>query len=147
MMLQYDDATQVSLREFCLDHDLDITKNYDKEDRRPDQFHFHTTLFFSEAECTHPLADGEFDIGLILTIPDHYEMLGENGDILTLCLKPNLELNALRTTFNRNWGLKDSWPTYKPHITLSYSHPSKILPEMFPPTDLLGTRLKITTIK
>ena len=112
----YDDETQVKLREWCIENGFDLTETYDGKDQDPSEFEFHSTVFYSENEIKMknellPLTHGE-------AFPVKFKLLGENNDIPVL-LVSSPDLNDIRDEY-KNQGLKDKWPDFLPHISLSY---------------------------
>lgn len=112
----YDDESQRKMREWCQANGFDLTKTYNGEDQSPEDFDFHTTIFYSVNEVSMknevlPLTHGE-------TFPRAFKLLGENKDIPVLVVSSS-DLNDLRDIY-RHEGLEDKWPDYIPHISLSY---------------------------
>jgi hypothetical protein len=112
----YDEETQAKLRDWCMENGFDLSKSYGGMDQNPDEFEFHTTVFYSENEVAMkneilPLTRGE-------AFPSKFKLLGENNDIPVLLIS-SADLNDIRDEYERK-GLKDKWPDYLPHISLSY---------------------------
>lgn len=112
----YDDETQAKLRDWCKENGFDLSKNYNGNDQDSSEFEFHTTVFYSENEVAmknevFPLTYGE-------AFPIKFKLLGENKDIPVLLVSSS-DLNDIRDEFERK-GLKDKWPDFLPHISLSY---------------------------
>ena len=112
----YDDESQQNLRNWCQENGFDITKSYSGNDKSPEDFEFHTTIFYSinksniENEVL-PLTQGE-------ALPSRFKLLGDNNDIPVLVVSsPNI--SEIRDDFVER-GLLDQWPDYVPHISLSY---------------------------
>jgi 2'-5' RNA ligase len=112
----YDDETQIKLRNWCKENGFDLSKTYNAENQDPSDFKFHTTIFYSENESIMkneilPLVHGE-------AFPLKFKLLGDNQDIPVLLVSSG-DLNDLRDEYERK-GLKDKWPDFLPHISLSY---------------------------
>ena len=112
----YDDESQKNLRRWCQENGFDLTKTYSGKDQSPDDFIFHTTVFYSINEAAIenevlPLTQGE-------ALPSKFKLLGDNNDIPVLVIS-SPDINDIREEFVRR-GLMDKWPDYIPHISLSY---------------------------
>lgn len=112
----YDDESQRKLRQWCQENGFDLTKSYNGSDQSADDFDFHTTVSYSVNEVsmkneTIPLTHGE-------AFPVKFKLLGDNEDIPVLVVS-SPGLTDIRDEFERR-GLKDKWPDYIPHISLSY---------------------------
>jgi 2'-5' RNA ligase len=111
----YDDETQQKLRKWCEENGFDLTKSYSGNDQAADDFEFHTTIFYSENESnienSFTPTSGEVEA-------TGFKLLGEDNDIPVLQVSGG-DLAVLRRTFE-HMGLKDKWPTYVPHVSLSY---------------------------
>jgi 2'-5' RNA ligase len=110
----YDEETQSKLRNWCTENGFDLTKTYSGKDQAPEDFEFHTTVFYSENESgiknSIKLASGDVEA-------TGFKLLGEDHDIPVLTVRGDTRI--LRRTFE-NMGLKDKSPNYIPHISLSY---------------------------
>lgn len=148
VMLMYDHDVQIKLRQFCLDHGLDICKNYEKEEISPEEFEFHTTIYYSDTSSSQPLEDGEYPCEEVITHPIKFDRLGkEEKNCLCLCLEVTPSLERLRHKYAEEYGMSDSWPTYKPHITLSYNGTTTNFPPIMPKFPLRASRIKVSSIK
>jgi 2'-5' RNA ligase len=112
----YDDETQKKMREWCHKNGFDLTKKYNGEDQAPEDFDFHTTVFYSVNEVS--MKNKELRLTHGEAFPRSFKLLGENKDIPVLVVSSS-DLNALRNIFEHE-GLKDKWADYVPHISLSY---------------------------
>lgn len=114
----YDDISQKKLRKWATDNGFDLTTKFDGEKQEPEDFDFHTTIFYStnEANLRHGILK-ETPTEVIIT---GIKFLGENKDIPVLSLSLSGGLKDIREHFE-GLGLEDEWPTYKPHISLSYA--------------------------
>lgn len=113
----YDDSTQEKLRQFCQKHGFDITQNYDGEVIEPTIFEFHTTIFFTTTK--HRLENKEQTIQPNTVSPVKYEMLGEDNDIPVLKVSGD-DIHKIRDYFSEEHDMRDAWPDWNPHISLSY---------------------------
>jgi 2'-5' RNA ligase len=114
----YDDESQQKMRDWCQVNGFDLTKKYNGEYQSPEEFDFHTTISYSMNKVAMKnevlsLTHGE-------VFPHSFKLFGENKDVPVMIVS-SPELNDLRDEFERR-GLKDQWPDYIPHISLSYVH-------------------------
>lgn len=112
----YDEESQRKLRKWCQENGFDLTKTYGGEDQSPEDFEFHTTVFYSINESPMkneviPLTHGE-------AFPVKFKLLGDEKDIPVLVIS-SPGIKDIREEFVRR-GLMDKWPDYIPHISLSY---------------------------
>lgn len=115
--VQYDEDTQVMLRNWCKKNGFNLTTKFDGTEQKEEDFDFHTTIFFTTSE--HDMKNGVFDIGEPKkATPVSFELLGENHDIPVLKIDGD-DLRSLRKKYE-DIGMKDQWPSWKPHISLSY---------------------------
>jgi len=132
--VMYDDESQEKLREWAEENGFDLSVNYDGSEQEPEDFDFHTTIFFTTNEVN--LQNKEVNETPTEVIISGIKFLGENEDIPVLSLSLSGGLKDIREHFER-LGLEDQWPSYQPHISLSYAKnkmdTSKIkLPEFRP---------------
>jgi 2'-5' RNA ligase len=137
--VQYDKESQDKLREWCLENGFDLSVKYGGEEQDPTEFDFHTTVFYSTNEVMlrnkiSKLSPTEVTITKI-------KFLGENKDVPVFEIELTDGIKDLRGHFE-NLGLEDKWPSYEPHISLSYAKEqrdvSKIkLPDFKPKYDRL----------
>jgi hypothetical protein len=114
----YDDDSQKKLREWATDNGFDLTVKYNGDEQDPKDFNFHTTIFHSVNEVN--LRNSQNKEKPTEVIISGIKFLGENKDIPVLSLSLSGGLKDIREHFER-LGLEDEWPTYKPHISLSYA--------------------------
>ncbi len=132
--VQYDEATQRKLRAWAKENGFDLTTKYDGTKQDEKDFDFHTTIFFTTS--TH-------------NIPNHRKTIAPSGsakvvDIMMLGVNNNIPvlkiespaILRLRKHYEETYGMKDAWPEYKPHVSLSYSSD---LPDM--------TKVKLPTFE
>lgn len=125
------------LMEYCKDNGIDMSKN-DKYGK----FHFHITLMYSENAVEYPQMD--FRVKPFKVTPEKFDLFGEENDCLVMRLLRTKEIAELRELIERT-GMKDKWPEYKPHMTLSYSFDdaTKLTKLPYPTFPLVVAGLKI----
>lgn len=114
----YDDESQKKLREWATNNGFDLTVKYNNEKQKPEEFDFHTTIFFTTNEVN--LRNQEMKETPTEVLISGIKFLGEDKDIPVLSLSYSGGLKDIREHFER-LGLEDQWPSYQPHISLSYS--------------------------
>lgn len=144
--VQYDAVTQGYLREFCKDQGFDLSIKFDGTRQDPEDFDFHTTVWFTTSE--HQLANGTFACDVTAT-PTGFALFGEEKNVLVMEVSSD-DLVQLRKEYGDEYGMEDMWPDYRPHITVCYNW-SGGLPK-FNPADVLteplrADRLNIKTQK
>jgi hypothetical protein len=141
----YDSQTQTMLEEYCRQNGFDLTKSYSGEDGTPEEFRFHTTVFYTTTE--HKIPDSEKPIeGSV--IPVGFELFGEDKNIPVLIVESD-RLNEIRAEFEQRYRMKDEWPEYRPHISLSYAKDN--IPDIhsvrLPDFELTFDTIKIESLK
>ncbi len=116
--LDLDQTSQTSLRQWCADNGFDLTTSYSGNPQKAEEFKFHITVFFTTS--MHDTTTGTFSIKPFQLNLDHFELLGKDKNIPVIKVTPNDELLKKREMFER-MGYKDEWPSYLPHISLSYN--------------------------
>ena len=116
--VRYDKESQKKLREWAIQNNFDLTLTYGGEKQDPEDFDFHTTVFYSTNESilknkSTKLQPTEVTISKI-------KFLGDNEDIPVFAIELTGEIKELRKRFEE-MGLEDKWPDYQPHISLSYA--------------------------
>lgn len=141
--VQYSPVSQGYLREYCSQNDLDLSVKFDKSTQDPEDFDFHTTVWFTTSE--HSLPNSTSTINIDDIEPVGFELFGEDENILVLEIKSE-KLEEVRKEFGDKYHMQDQWPAYRPHITLSYSFTGP-LPEIeFPNCDeVIADTLNIKT--
>lgn len=120
--VQYDKESQDKLRDWATKNGFNLAVKYNGEEQDPKEFDFHTTVFYSTNEAnirnkTSNLRPTEVTITKL-------KFLGENQDIPVLAIEPTDGIKELREHFE-SLGLEDQWPSYQPHISLSYAKEQK----------------------
>lgn len=118
--LNFTDTTSRMLRMWCIANGFDLTVKFNGDTIDPNQFDFHTTIFFSDT--VHTTKPGTMTIKPFEVKVKGFDMLGveKNVPVMLVDLDNTPELRTYRDFFERQ-GYKDSWPEYKPHISLSYA--------------------------
>jgi hypothetical protein len=144
--VQYDGPTQRKLRAWAKENGFDLTVNYNGDAQSEEDFDFHTTIFYSETK--HDMSNN-----VITLVPSgdakvvDIMMLGVYNNIPVLKIESSA-IRSIRKYFEDEFEMKDKWPEYKPHISLSYS---KKLPDMskvkLPTFPLKFNRIEINDAK
>lgn len=121
------DNAAARLRVFCENAGFDLTHDFDGNLQSPADFDFHVTVFSSNnfPNCELPNGDYSlaelFGVSSIYLSPLGYEFLGPEKNTPVLLITPTNDLMQIRDAFHYQFGLTDDYPTWKPHITLSYN--------------------------
>jgi len=138
----YDQTTQTNLRAWCEKNNFDLTVKYKGEKQKAEDFEFHTTLIYSENKLNlenvrEEISGSSTCVGI--------DLLGENKDIPVIKIKSS-SLLILRAKYEKI-GLKDKWPEYLPHISISYDKKQYDLSKIVLPSfDLTYDVLKIEDV-
>lgn len=140
--VQYDVTTQRKLREWAKENGFDLTTRYDGTSQSEEDFDFHTTIFYTTSEHdipNHKKVIAPSGVAKVTGIT----MLGHNKDIPVLEIHSPMVLR-MRRHYADVHGMKDEWPEYTPHVSVSYS---KNLPDIskvkLPTFDLTFNEIKI----
>lgn len=117
--LHFDNRSEELLRKYAVENGFDITKSFSGKDIDEKDFHFHTTVFFTSNRMMFENGEYKLDSPIMLGFSD-IELLGKEKNIPVLRIKMNRELDAVRKNFEE-MGFRDEWPSYKPHVSLSYN--------------------------
>lgn len=117
--IEYNDETQDKLRNYCEQNGFDLTKTYSGNEQSPENFVFHTTIFYSITKHNIENTIKYFKESKAVT-PVSFEMIGHESNIPVIRVMSD-DLKSLRTHYETEYGMKDEWPEWKPHISLSYS--------------------------
>lgn len=143
--VQYTPVTQGYLREYCHTNGFDLTTKFNGTTQEPDDFDFHSTVWFTSNAVVMQNESREILIDDV--IPKNFAMFGPDKDILVLEIDSE-KLTAIRETFGDEYALEDEWPDFAAHITLSYSHAGELPTVDLPDGDeLIATTLNIKTQK
>lgn len=143
--VKYDNESQRKLRDWAKSNGFDLTKNYDGADQDEKDFDFHTTVFYSTNEVN--LKNKIIKLQPTEVTISKIKFLGEDKDVPVLAIEVTDGIKELREYFEE-LGLEDKWPSYQPHISLSYAREKRDvsdieLPDFKPKYD----RLVIEDIK
>jgi 2'-5' RNA ligase len=116
--VQYDKESQDKLRDWATKNGFNLSVKYNGEEQDPKEFDFHTTVFYSTNEVN--LRNKTMRIPPTEVTITKLKFLGENEDIPVLVIEPTDGIKELREHFE-SLGLEDQWPSYQPHISLSYA--------------------------
>jgi 2'-5' RNA ligase len=116
--VQYDDESQKKLRNWAEENGFDLSVKYNGEEQDPEDFDFHTTIFFSTNEVE--LRNREIKQAPTEVIITGMKFLGEDEDIPVLTVSVSGGIKDLRQHYE-DLGLEDQWPKYQPHISVSYA--------------------------
>lgn len=112
--------SEEALRRWVIKSGFDITKDYSGKEIAPEDFDFHSTIFYTTSE--HNTTNGSFEIEPFELTFSKFELLGKQNNVPVLKLDTdNEKLIKIRKRFEM-MGYKDEWPEFKPHISLSYSY-------------------------
>jgi 2'-5' RNA ligase len=120
--VQYDKESQAKLRDWALKNGFNLSVKYNGEEQDPKEFDFHTTVFYSTNEIN--LRNKTVKIPPTEVTITKIKFLGDNQDIPVLAIEPTDGIKDLREHFE-SLGLEDKWPSYQPHISLSYAKEQK----------------------
>jgi len=141
--VQFDAVTQGYLREYCYDNNFDLSIKFDGSKQSPENFDFHTTLWYTTTE--HNLSNRRMPVSVTATA-SHFSLFGPDNNILVIELNsPDIE--DLRNFYGSMYGMKDMWPDFKPHISLCYNYKGDIPDIPLPDIDLVADVLEIKTQK
>lgn len=137
--VQYDKESQNKLRDWAIKNGFNLSVKFNGTEQDPKEFDFHTTVFYSINESN--LQNKKVKVAPTEVTITKIKFLGENQDIPVLAIEPTNGIKELREYFE-SLGLEDQWPSYQPHISLSYAKEQKdvsdiILPDFKPKFDRL----------
>jgi len=116
--VKYDDESQRKLREWAESNGFDLSVKYNGDEQDPEDFDFHTTIFYSTNEVKRRNENTSLDPTEVSITG--IKFLGENEDIPVLTISASDGILNLRKYYE-GLGLEDQWPEYQPHISVSYS--------------------------
>ena len=145
--VQYDEESQKKLREWAKENGFDLTAKYDGEKQNEKDFDFHTTIFYTSNEMEDLPEEPEYKLIESYSVtPMGFDLLGEEKNIPVIKLAPEGMIVDLRKTYEKI-GMKDQWPEYLPHISLSYVRKSYDLSGLTLPTfPITFNRVKVEDI-
>lgn len=137
--VQYEPVTQGYLRDYCLNNGFDLSLRFDGSQQDPEDFDFHTTVWFTTSE--HRLENSQTEIDISVK-PKGFALFGELKNVLVLEVQSD-ELQHIRDDFGDRYNMTDQFLDYRPHITMCYNY-SGPLPEVnLPDFDLQANLLKV----
>lgn len=140
----YDIITQNLLREWCETNNLDLSFKFNGTRQKSTEFEFHTTILYSSNLSN--ISNANFGLPARRVIPIGFDIFGENREIPVLLLEQTSLLGI--KTYYETLGLKDYYPIFNPHISLSYSTVKYSLHKLkFPEFELFFDKLIIEDIK
>ena len=116
--IQYDKESQDKLRDWATKNGFDLSVKYNGDKQDPKEFDFHTTIFYSTNEVN--LKNKEQKVKPTEVTITGIKFLGEDKDVPVLSVAVSDGIKDLRQQFE-DLGLEDQWPSYQPHISLSYA--------------------------
>lgn len=138
----YDDATQQKLRDWATNNQFDLGYGYNGEPKDPNDFEFHTTVFYTSNDVDHY----EPPYRLIenhQVVPVGFALLGVDKDIPVMKVEASGALAILRKRYEE-LGYQDQWDNYVPHISLSYARkPVDMSNLTVPPFPLTFNKVKV----
>lgn len=141
--IQYTKETQDNLRKWAMDQGFDLTANYDGTTQKAESFDFHSTIFYTTSR--HAMTGGVTEITPKIAKPIGFKMLGRESDVPVIKLAQD-NIIKIRQHYEE-MGMKDEWPEYQPHISLSYG---KSFPDVktvdLPTFDLVFDRIFMTDV-
>lgn len=142
--VQYNPETQRKMRDWCKANGFPLNIKYDGTLQRESDFDFHTTIFFSTSK--HVIANQRMKTIPQVVKPVGFKLLGENLDIPVLMVE-SAGVAHLRNMYETQFGMKDAWPDYIPHASLSYARSPDYSISSLPSFDLVYDEIKIATAK
>lgn len=144
--VNYDSDTQKNLRDWCHQNGFDLTVSYSGEIKKPEDFVFHTTIFYTSNDVGD--VDAEFPEKMKRkTKAVGFELFGKDKNVPVLIVEKTAGLNLLRTWYE-DLGFQDEWPDWKPHISISYAPTLPIIEHLSLPTfDLVYDVVHVEDIK
>lgn len=128
--IEYDEATQIKLREWAIAQGFDLTIKWSGSKQPVEAFNFHTTIFWTTS--LHDYIDET--IGY--TWPQSAKAVGfellDNETVAVLKVEGD-NLISTRDVMVM-YGMKDDWPSFLPHVSVSYAkdHPTDVTLPNFP---------------
>lgn len=113
--IQFTEETNNKLKKYAIDNGFDLSVDYEGN-TTDDDFDFHTTVFYTNNMVD--LEDGKKEAPSITAKVKSLAMLGKDNDVPVLLLDDGFL--PIRKEYEKK-GLKDEWPSWKPHISLTYS--------------------------
>jgi hypothetical protein len=114
----YSQETQDNLRTWAQENGFNLNVSYSGKEQSPEDFKFHTTIFYSEG--IHNIPNGIATLDKPFKVkPYEFALLGENLDVPVLKVNGH-GLFKHREYYEEEFGMRDRWKSYLPHVSLSY---------------------------
>lgn len=114
----YNEETQANMRKWCADNGFDLTKSFGDKDIKPEEFKFHTTIFYSES--IHNIANEQRKLDKPFAVkPFAFDLLGPEKDVPVLKVDGH-KLYKEREYYESEFDMRDKWASYLPHVSLTY---------------------------
>lgn len=123
--LSYSDSDSALLRQFCQENNFDLSVRWDGSTQDPSLFDFHTTMWYTQSE--HRIKNMKMPC-YIPVKPVTFSLFGDTHSVLVIELVSD-ELQKIREKIGNHYGLVDTRPFYRPHITVSYLWEGKLPPD------------------
>ena len=115
--LNLSDKSQKDLRHWAQSKGFDLSKDYDGKTIAPEKFDFHVTVYFTTNEIYYKDATIQITPTELKILG--FDLFGQNKDTPVAKLLAQ-HLLQYRDMF-KSQGFKDFYPTWKPHVSLSYN--------------------------
>jgi hypothetical protein len=141
----YDDNTQKALREWAISNNLDLTTRYSGTSQKVEDFEVHTTIYYS-LNHIHMINR----VSKLLPSEAFFEgfdFLGYENDIPVMKIENIGVISQIREFFS-GYGIVEEWPSFNPHISLSYARQQINLDTLTKPKfDLIFDRVVVEDIE
>lgn len=142
--VQYSAETQRKMRDWCKANGFPLNVSFDGTAQDEKDFDFHTTIFFSTS--AHVMANQTMRTVPQIVRPVGFALLGPENDIPVLKVESD-GIRFLRNMYETKFGMKDAWPDYIPHVSLSYARSPHYQINKLPPFDLVYDEIKVAKAK
>lgn len=112
--------TQSRLEQWCTKHGFDLHTSFEG-DKTKDPQSFHVTIAYNVDGSIYFTSDEDRVVMPISVQPKKFKTLGQETKFPVIELESSQELNTIVDYFNTMFGVKSKFPTYIPHVTLSYN--------------------------
>lgn len=120
--VQYDLPSQLKLRQWCIDNGFDLRTKFDGTLQPIEKFDFHTTIFFSSSK--HIMKNQTINFS---QFPGQANIIGTKNlgkdplKPIPVLLVDSPGIYQIRKDFETLWNMKDPWPEFIPHVSISYN--------------------------
>lgn len=115
--LSFDAETNKKLKKYAESNGFNLGVDYSGNEIDPNSYKFHLTVYYTFNRVAAP--DNIPNITPFEVEAKKLELLGKDRDVPVILIKKNDNLLKIREFFTAH-GFKDVWPTWKPHVSLSY---------------------------